>query len=341
MAEIPAIQVLEKEHYFTQHLVSLPDAIPYAPLGPSSVRVRTKVMSVGWIPYELVERPSTPTLDAWHPFNDATKYGRIDCWGFAEVLDSTHPGVEKGSYLWGYLPIGMLAQDLAVEEGDVPGHSFVKNGYRQEVFPAYNRHFVFPPQLRSAIEARAEDVAYDAMVRVMSETAYLMSGFGADTERANIEGATVICLAPGSKAALCLARELGHGQKKSAAKVIGAASDYSLELVRATGESDEVISTSERPSSVLTGVPDGGKVVLVDFGGRGGVAQDWPSVMSQTGRTFALLKCSREISEEPPSKVLASFQAAPPAYEAVQVNASDIRDRAIVKIGKRAILQGF
>lgn len=110
--------------------------------------------------------PSTPA-----PFNDATKYGRINCWGFAEVLDSTHPGVEKGSYLWGYLPIGTLAQDLVVEEGHVRGHFYVKNDYRQDIFPVYNRYFVFPSQLGPEIEARAEDVAYDAIVRVMFETA--------------------------------------------------------------------------------------------------------------------------------------------------------------------------
>lgn len=138
MSEIPIIQVLEKERYFNQHLVSLPDAVPYPPLGPSSVRLRTKVMSLtsnnmtyakaGFLVNWWGVHPLPPSTPA--PLNDATKYGRINCWGFAEVLDSTHTSVEKGSYIWGCLPIGTLAQDLVVEKGDVPGQVFVKNDYR-------------------------------------------------------------------------------------------------------------------------------------------------------------------------------------------------------------------
>jgi hypothetical protein len=369
MSEIPVIQVLEKEHYFTQHLVSLPDAVPYAPLGPSSVRVRTKAMSLTsnnmtyakagfllkWWGVHPIPR-STPA-----PFNDTTKYGRINCWGFAEVLDSTHPSVDKGSYLWGYLPIGTLAQDLIVEKGSVPGQVFVRDDYRQDIFSMYNRYFVFPPDLGSRIESRAESVAYDAILRVMYETSYLINrfvfapepketinpgpdGVAWDSGKADIKGATIICLAPGSKAALSLARELRHGEKKPVSKVIGAASDYSIEFVRKTGEYDEVISTSEEPSKVLTGVPNDGKIVVVDFGGRGGIAQKWATAISKTHRNFLLMSCGREISEQSSSEVLASFQQAQsvtPTYESAQVNASDIRDRAIAKVGEEKYFRDF
>lgn len=369
MSEIPVIQVLEKERYFTQHLISLPDAIPYAPLGPSSVRVRTKVMSLtsnnmtyakaGFLMKWWNIHPLPPSTPA--PFNDATKYGRINCWGFSEVLDSTHPSVEKGSYLWGYWPIGTLAQDLVLEKGTVPGQVFVKNDYRQDIFSIYNRYFIFPSDLGESIEARAESIAYDAMFRVMYETSYLVNRFvfapdpkdtiipgpgsaAWDPSKADIKGATIICLAPGSKVALSFARELRHGQKKPVAKVIGAASDYSIEFVRDTGEYDEVISTSEEPSSVLARIPDDGKIVLVDFGGRGGVAQKWAVAISKARQDFLLMNCGREISEESSSNVLASFQkaqSAPPAYESAQINASDIRDLAIAKYGEERYFKDF
>ncbi|KAJ0118197.1 hypothetical protein J7T55_008980 [Diaporthe amygdali] len=369
MLEIPVIQVLEKERYFTQHLLSLPDAIPYAPLGPSSVRVRTKVMSLtsnnmtyakaGFLMKLWGIHPLPPSTPA--PFNDATKYGRINCWGFAEVLDSTHPSVEKGSYLWGYLPIGTLPQDLILQKGEVPGQVFVKNDYRQDIFPMYNRYSIFPPNLRSSIEAKTESVAYDAIVRIMFETAYLVNRFvftsdpkdtvnpgPGDAEwgprKADIEGATIICLAPGSKVALSFVRELRHGRKKAVAKVIGAASSYSLEFVRGTGEYDEVISTSEEPSDVLIGIPDSAKVVLVDFGGRGGIAQKWAEAMSKTHREVLLMLCGLEISEESSSNVLAGFQqiqSSAPTYESMQINASDIRDRAIAKVGEERYFREF
>lgn len=130
-----------------------------------------------------------------------------------------------------------------------------------------------------------------------------------NSDKANIEGATIICLAPGSKAALSFARELRHGQKKPVAKVIGAASDYSTEFVRDTGEYDEVVSTSEDPSDVLARVPGCSKIVLVDFGGRGGVAQTWAAVMSQLRKSLLLVKCGREISEEPSSEIAGQLPA--------------------------------
>lgn len=369
MSEIPVIQVLEKERYFTQHLVSLPDAVPYGPLGPSSVRVRTKVMSLtsnnmtyakaGFLMKWWNIHPLPPSTPA--PFNDATKYGRINCWGFAEVLDSTHASVDKGGYLWGYLPIGTLAQDLVLEKGTVPGQVFVKNDYRQDIFSMYNRYFIFPPDLSGSIEARAESIAYDAIFRVMYETAYLVNRFvfapdpketiipgpGSvtwDPSKADIKGATIICLAPGSKVALSFARELRHGQKKPVAKVIGAASEYSIEFVRDTGEYDEVISTGSEPSDVLARIPDGGKIVLVDFGGRGGIAQKWAGAISDARKDFLLMNCGREISEESSSNVLASFQekqSAPPTYESAQINASDIRDLAIAKYGEERYFRDF
>lgn len=369
MSEVPVIQVLEKERYFTQHLIPLPDAIPYAPLGPSSVRVRTKVMSLtannmtyakaGFLMKWWDIHPLPPSMPA--PFNDATKYGRINCWGFAEVLDSTHPSVGKGSYLWGYQPIGTLAQDLVLEKGTVPGQVFVKNDYRQDIFPIYNRYFVFPPDLGGSIEARSESIAYDAIFRIMFETAYLVNRFvfapdpketivpaAGDSawgpNKADLKGATVICLAPGSKVALSFARELRHGQKKPVAKVIGAASNYSIEFVRETGEYDEVISTSEEPSNFLARVADGGKVILVDFGGRGGIASKWAAAISETHKDFILMNCGREISEQSSSDVLASFQkaqSAPPTHESAQINASDIRDLAIAKYGEEHYFKDF
>ncbi|POS70660.1 hypothetical protein DHEL01_v210944 [Diaporthe helianthi] len=369
MSEIPIIQVLEKEHYFTQHLVSLPDAVPYPPLGPSSVRIRTKVLALtsnnmsyakaGFLLKWWGVHPLPPSTPA--PFYDSTKYGRINCWGFAEVLDSTHPSVEKGSYMWGYLPIGTLAQDLVVEEAAVPGQVFVKNGYRQDIFTIYNRYFVFPPDLASQIESRAGTVAYDAIVRIMYETAYLINRFvftlepketvnpGAgdvvwDSNKADIKGATVICLAPGSKAALSFARELRQGDKKPVAKVVGAASDYSIDFVAKTGEYDQVISTAEDPSKILAGIPNDGKIVLIDFGGRGGVARRWATALSKSHKNVLLMNCGSEISEQTSSEVLAGFQQAQsntPTYDSAPVNASDIREYAIAKVGEEKYFRDF
>ncbi|ROW12176.1 hypothetical protein VMCG_00327 [Cytospora schulzeri] len=369
MADIPVIQVLEKDHYFTQHLVTLPDAVPYPPLGPSSVRVRTKVMcltsnnityaKLGFLLKWWDVHPLPPSTPA--PFNDAAKYGRINCWGFAEVLESTLASVEKGSYLWGYLPIGTLAQDLVVGEGKVPNQVIVKNEHRQDIMPIYNRYLVYPPSLSSKIEAKAEEVAYDALIRVMFEMSYLMNRFvftsdptetvnprmdgGPWTsEAADSSDATFICLAPGSKVALCFARELRQGRSKPVGKVIGAASEHTLEFVAGTGEYDEVVSTKETPDKVLASVDSSKRVILMDFGGRGGVAEKWADAISKTHKNSLLVRVGGEISEVPSAQMMAGMQqmqSVKPTYESVQVNASDMRDRAMAKIGEAEYFEGL
>lgn len=101
------------------------------------------------------------------PFNDAAKYGRTNCWGYARVLESTFPDVAAGSYFWGYLPIGTLPQDLEVEGAGVPGHVTVTSAYRQHLMRIYNRYRVYPESKGLEIQRLDEGIAYDALFRVM------------------------------------------------------------------------------------------------------------------------------------------------------------------------------
>ena len=161
-------------------------------------------------------------------------------------------------------------------------------------------------------------------------------GVAWDLEKADIKGATIICLAPGSKVALSFAPELRHGRKKADAKVIGAASDYSVGFVRETGEYEEVISTNEETSKILARVPGRCKIVLVDFGGRGGIARKWAAAMSETHENFLLMNCGYEISEESSSDVLASMQADAVRHSRVRVRANQCELKlGIVKLNAK------
>ncbi|KAI1749742.1 hypothetical protein F4782DRAFT_293939 [Xylaria castorea] len=249
--EIPTVQILDKKNYFQQALVPFPDALPYPPLGPSSLRLRTSVLSLTvnnftyaalgtlrnwWDVHPLPE--GTPA-----PYNDGAKYGRISAWGYAEVLESTVPSIPRGSHLWGYVPLGTLAQDLEVRlHDDIPDQVFVTNGYRQHVMPIYNRYFVYAPSSSSsssssdrgaAIAHKTPAVAHDAILRVMHATAFLMADFvfsssasrvvapdgGPDDAwgagDADLRDATVLIFAPGSKAAVIFASLLAQRRKRT------------------------------------------------------------------------------------------------------------------------------
>ncbi|KAI1504595.1 hypothetical protein F5X99DRAFT_423443 [Biscogniauxia marginata] len=292
MAEVPVIQVLDKENYFTQALVPLPDALPLPPLtADSSLRIRTEVLSLtlnnftyarlgsllGW--WDV--HPLPPSAPA--PYSDAARYGRTNCWGYASVLESTFAGAPAGSYVWGYLPIGTLPQDVEVEPAgpvdEVPGQITVTSAHRAHVMPVYNRYFVYPPALGADVAARADAVARDAVLRVMHLTGYLLAryafapdpagavypGFGADPspdldlwgpgESDLGGGCTVVVFAPGSKAALSFAyllrlrgAEDGEAGGEGAARprrVIGVASRHSVDFVRRTGVYDEVVCSAD------------------------------------------------------------------------------------------------
>ena len=46
MASAPVIQVLSRSNYEDQHLVSLPNAYPLPPLAPSSIRIKSTILSL-------------------------------------------------------------------------------------------------------------------------------------------------------------------------------------------------------------------------------------------------------------------------------------------------------
>lgn len=365
MAEVPVVQILEKDNYTNQHIVSLPDEVPYPALTtPSSLRLRTKVMSltVNNLTYAKIG-----FLFKWwdfHPlpastpaeYKDPAKYGRINCWGFAEVLESTASSVPSGSYVFGYLPLDTLAQDLTVKEGDVPAQVWVTSDHRKDVMPFYNRYLVFPASLKDKIEAKADSVAMDAAVRVVYETSFLLNRFAfaespedvlhpsQDTSRpwtaaeANLSGATVIVFAPGSKTAMAFAFEVRNARKQAKAKkIIGAASDYSKSFVEGTGLYDEVVNTSSSPLELLSRlqVGENEKVVIIDFGGRAGVAPRWAQEIkgSRGSQNFTMLSVGPSIDAKAPQEVLQSMGQA--TGGAIVSMANDMRLRAIEKLGER------
>ncbi|KAK7753756.1 hypothetical protein SLS62_004381 [Diatrype stigma] len=334
--EVPAIQVLEKDRYFTQALVRLPSALPslLPPLsgGPSSfssssVRIRTEAFSLSSNNFTYAK---LGTLLGWWdahplpasapaPYGDAARYGRTNCWGYARVLESTSPAAPRGSYLWGYLPVGTLAQDLEVRPSEskndgslvvVPGWVTVTNEYRQHLMPIYNQYRVYPAEKGLEIQRKDEGVAWDVLIGVMHTTAYLMNRYvfapnpleavaphpgdapWTPEQAASLTDAIVISFAPGSKVGLAFAHLLRNERPAEARPrvVIGAASEHSRAFVERTGFYDEVVSsTGDDPVATLDRVlaahpptSSGGsktKVAIFDFGGRGGAAARWAEAL--------------------------------------------------------------
>ncbi|KAI0456754.1 hypothetical protein F5B21DRAFT_123872 [Xylaria acuta] len=376
--EIPTVQILDKKNYFQQALVAFPHAVPYPPLAaPSSLRLRTSVLSLTvnnftyaalgtllnwWDVHPLPE--GTPA-----PYDDASKYGRISAWGYAEVLESTVPSIPRGSHLWGYVPLGTLAQDLEVRPHDhVADQVFVTNAYRQHVMPIYNRYFVYPPSSDrgAAIARRTPAVAHDAVLRVMHATAFLMAHFvfssaaarvvapgpGPDdawsAEHADLRDATVLVFAPGSKAAVIFTSLLAQRTEAEGRprQIIGVSSEASKAFVEGTDVYDAVVLTSAAdPVATVaeacgsgSGSGSGRRLVIFDFGGRAGVGPRWAAALAEkqhhpADKFLFVGVGSGLLDPSAVAQVAARSQQTPP-YPATRVNADDMRRRAMKNLGE-------
>ncbi|KAI8945921.1 hypothetical protein F4801DRAFT_97848 [Xylaria longipes] len=366
--EIPTVQILDKQNYFQQTLVPFPNALPYPPLGPSSLRLRTSVLSLTVNNFTYA---ALGTLLKWwdvhplpagtpSPYNDASKYGRISAWGYAEVLESTVPSIPRGSHLWGYVPLGTLAQDLEVRlHPDIQDQVFVTNAYRRHVMPIYNRYFVYAPSSDrgAAIARKTPAVAHDAVLRVMHATAFLMAGFvfssnaahvvapgpGPDdawsAEDADLRDATVLVFAPGSKAAAISASLLAQRSEAEGRprQIIGVSSEASRAFVQGTGIYDAVILTSAAdPAAAVPDVSGSRRLVVFDFGGRAGVGPRWAAALAAKHGKEKLLFVGVGSGILDPSAVaqVAALSQQTPPYPATRVNADDMRRRAMKTLGE-------
>lgn len=296
--QVPVIQVLSRQSFKEQHLVSLPNALPLAPLAPSSIRVQSTLLSlttnnftyarighlVGWWEFHPLP-PSIPT-----EYSDPEEYGRISAWGYGTILESTSQ-IPVGTQIYGYLPIGTLPVDMAVKyDPSTPGRFEEVSPHRSKLMPIYNR-YLFHPRAATADDRTSQ--GYDALMRILYETGFMLNRFvfawqpsqlldpngwgdGWTFRHAQLRGATVLCFAASGKTGISFAHQLKYGRPDAErpAKVVAVGSVASKAFVEGTGLFDSVLEyTADEQDLVETLSLDAdSKVVICEFGSRGAAA---------------------------------------------------------------------
>jgi hypothetical protein len=273
MSPSPSIHALDKANYSKHRIVTLPDE-PLLPLAPSSLRFQSKILGLttnnltyarlghlmGW--YDVYPLPpSTP-----QPYNDAEKYGRVAAWGYAEVVESSVEGIEKGASVYGFLPISSNSvEDVRVEwatdsEGKkIEGQIVVLDGHRQHLWKIYNRYQVCAP-LSSLSASKGEDsLGYDALMQGLFATGYNLSthAFAWNEDKrlhpsgsgkwaaadADLRGATVVILNASGKTGMSFTYALRHNRPTShqPKTIIGVGSPVSVSAIEKTGFCDRVM----------------------------------------------------------------------------------------------------
>ena len=350
------IQVLKKDDYTSQYLVSIPCALP--PLNPESIRVKSTLISLtrnnltyarlghllGW--WDVHPLPTNIPASFSYP----SLYGRISAWGYGTVLESNISAFPIGSEVFGYLPIGTLPIDLHLQPfNDTTNQWRECSPHRAKQLNAYNRYIQFAaPKTQLDVDER-KSRAYDALMQVLFETAYNLSrltfawkgpaihpftGSPFPSQDADISDALIIITPAGSKTALALAQQLrsgGRPKEFQPRRIIGVGSNHSRALAMGSGFYDLVLDYGGLDKINSIGIIEcRTKAVVVDVGAREGEAEKWVQVLRKQCESVLPVIISSNAGKD-----------AVPLNRAVRVNASVLRDRAMQVEGETEYLDRF
>ncbi|KAK5652100.1 hypothetical protein OQA88_10878 [Cercophora sp. LCS_1] len=358
------IQVISQADFTKQDIAQLTSAEALPPLPPSSVRIRTRLISLTTnnLSYAKLGGFRFPGLTWWDvwptpsnlpaPLNDESKYCRISAWGSSEVVESNIDSLPVGTHLFGYQPIGTEAEILELKQAGVEGHWIEVTKRRESLLPIYNRYVAYPND-GSATEEERISRGWDSLMKLLFETSYSLnsfgfseipdnvinpSGYGAwSAEDASLKDAVVVLLAPSGKTGLAFAYQLQHrGSGNRAKKVVAVGSANSRAFTTQTGFFDDVIHYDDVDKAdvldkLLEGTPE--KVVLVNFGARGDAADKWAEALRPKTKRLQVVLVGGDIMGGFGASDLQAL-AADPTSGVVQANAGGLRESAIKKLGE-------
>ena len=171
-------------------------------------------------------------LGYWDFFPAADGWGRVPAMGWADVVESNHPGVEAGGRYYGWFP---MAQYVSMTVGVTADGLRDDGDHRQAHAPVY----------RSYVET-SKDPWYDdspggeerhALLRGLFLTAFLADEFFAD--KAYFDAEQVVVLSASSKTAIGFAQ---RASEREGLEVVGLTSAGNRELVESLGYYDQVVT---------------------------------------------------------------------------------------------------
>lgn len=316
---------------------------------------------MGW--YDTYPLPSTTPP----PYNDPTKYGRVAAWGYAEILESTVEGIEKGMSVYGYLPSSTEWEDVIIERArDARDGSVIRDqivvvdAHRQHLWKLYNRYRVCGPLPQPAGESEGIDqlgwvalmmgpftVGHNLCCYVFPWQGYedesqkrrihpTGNGEWSD-EDADLGGATVVLLNASGKTAFCFAYALRHCRpvEHQPDRIIGVGSKASIQTIKRTGWYDDVALYDDFDDTIKKVKVSGTKrTLLFDFGARPGANTNWRAALSSLTPNipFMLVTVGGEVAPQDPEK--AAQRLANRAALNI-VNASLLQEKGIEVAGER------
>lgn len=251
---------VRKDQLHTTRLVELPDV----PLAEGQVRVR--VAHFAYTSNNITYAAFGDAMNYWGffpvpPDADGSAWGCIPVWGFADVVQSLHPGVAVGERLYGYWP---MASHSVLQPVKLSTAGFADGApHRATLHAVYNQY------LRCGSDPfyTADSEAVQALLRPLFTTAWLIDDFLADnaffgTTAGGRRGVMLLSSAS-SKTAYATAAQLA---RRPEVEVVGLTSSANVAFCESLGVYSRVLTYEQ-----LDALPADTPAVYVDFAGNGGL----------------------------------------------------------------------
>lgn len=221
---------------------------PPAPLADGAARLRVDAFAL--TANNVTYAVAGDLLRYWSVFPADEPWGRIPVWGYADVVETRHPGVAVGTRWYGYLP---MSTELVVEPARVGPHGFSDAApHRAGLAGAYNHYEAVPSP--PPADGPTEDqrmVLFPLFV-----TSFLIDDALTDAETA---GTRLVLTSASSKTAIGTAF---CASRRDGAEVVGLTSPAHRAFVEGLGVYGRVLTYDE------VGQLDAAPSTLVDIAGN-------------------------------------------------------------------------
>jgi hypothetical protein len=203
------------------------------PLEPGQARL--KIDAFGLTANNITYGVFGDAMSYWEffpgPRDGATHWGRLPVWGFAEVVESSVPGLGASTRVYGYFP---LSDELVVHPGRIDDRGFTDVAPHREPLPSVYNRYSFTG---SDPIYRADAEALQLLLWPLFVTSFVVDDFLGDHDLFGA-GAAVISSASAKTsiaAAFLLARRPG-------VRIVGVTSPANLAFVAGLGCYDRVVT---------------------------------------------------------------------------------------------------
>ena len=226
---------------------------PDLPLGPGEARLR--IDSFGLTSNNITYAVFGDAMNYWEffpgPVDGGVHWGRVPVWGFADVVESSTPGLSEATRVYGYFP---MAGALTVRPGRIDDSGFSDVvAHRDVLTSVYNRYSF----VGSDPAYHPDREAQHMLLWPLFVTSFVVDDFLGDHDL--FGGSRVVVSSASAKTSIAAAFLLAE---RPGVEVVGLTSDANLAFVEGLGCYHRVVAYDH-----LTSIPDGG-TCYVDVAGR-------------------------------------------------------------------------